>query len=157
MTNYFINILHSSSFFPKINTFTSVSDTYFTSESIRTIVDNILTNSLKVCIDSVIIFSDVKSLSHCFIHWSCKKVQYIIIYKDLNTACNALINEITNSMDCTILKRFIKQGPIEQKCWLTKGILKSIKKRIIYTNDLLKTLVIQIKKHIQSIEISSHK
>lgn len=51
MTNYFINILHSSSLLPTINTFTSIS------ESSRKIVNDILTNSLKVCIDSGIISS----------------------------------------------------------------------------------------------------
>ena len=49
--------------------------------------------------------------------------------KNPNTAYDALINEITHSMDSTIPERYIKQGDTEQKSWLTKGILKSINKK----------------------------
>ncbi len=161
MTNDFINILQSFSFFPTINTFTRVT------ESSRTTIDNILTNSHKASIDSGIIFSDLtdhypivlftdlvkkvddsptkikvkvlneKSLQKLCAHLRTKTWESVYNCKDPNIAYNVLINEITDSMDCSIPERLIKQSAIRQKSWLIKGILKSINKK----NKLYKQLV----------------
>ena len=152
-------MLHSFSFFPTISTFTRVT------ESCRTIIDNIFTNSHKANIDSGIIFSDItdhypivlftdlvkkvdnshtitktkvrvlndKSLQRLCANLQTKSWDSVYNSKDPNTAYNVLINELINSMDCSIPERLVKQSAVRQKTWLTKGILRSInKKNILY-------------------------
>lgn len=55
--------------------------------------------------------------------------QNLGLISDPNIAYNALIDELTDSIDHTIPEKFIKRGVPDKKLWLTKGILKSINKK----------------------------
>ena len=149
--NNFINILHSFSFFPTINTFTRVTP------STKTIIDNIITNILNTSLESgvvlseisdnfpIVLFLDLAGRSSLSRHKIKTKVineetlrclrenlqtnawDEVYNHSDVEAAFDTLTNEITDSIRRIIPERTTIYSPTQKKPWLSKGILQSIK------------------------------
>lgn len=156
-SNEFVNILHSSFFFPTINTFTRVTSTS------STIIDNILTNAHEASLDPAVIITDIsdhfpvvlftdligepdpppnkiknkikvkiindKTLHKLSAHLKTTSWDSVYRCEDPNNAYNALSRIITDSIESIIPEKLIKLHGTKHKAWLTKGILKSINKK----------------------------
>lgn len=149
--NDFINTLHSSSFFPTINTFTRVTPTT------RTIIDNIITNIHSTRLESGIVHTEIsdhfpivlfidlacrpspicqkfktriineKTLQHLNKDLQSRTWDNIFYCNDTDAAFEILTNEITDAIQRTIPEKIITRSKSMQNPWLSKGILKSIK------------------------------
>lgn len=153
----FLNCLYSTSFFPTINVYTRESKTTNTIiDNVLTNIQNTRFDSGVMLSDisdhyPIVLFADLTSkykvksnkssfkqktkvltnkfllkLSELLGHktWDC-------VYKSKtpDEAYNAFINEITDSINITIPEKTISKDANEQNKWLTKGILKSIRKK----------------------------
>lgn len=75
--------------------------------------------------------------------------------KTPDAAYNALIDEITDAVNSTIPEKTIQCDAGDQKIWLTRGILKSIKKKNTLYKRYIKNPTGENKeKNIQNTEIS---
>lgn len=146
----FVNTLHSFSFFCTINQFTRVT------LSTRTVIDNIITNIRNTRLESGVVLSDITdhfpivffldlanknelSLQKTKIKVLNERILKLLIENlqaktwkavydcnNTDTAYDNLINEITNSICCTIPEKNAGHRATGFNPWLTKGILKSI-------------------------------
>ncbi len=151
--NDFINALYASSFFPTINIYTRET------ESSKSVIDNIITNIHNNCFDSGVILSDItdhfpivlfidiakkinevplktkvkvlneKNLMNLSENLRDKTWDSVYSCKSPDAAYNVLIEEITDSINSTIPEKITKCAVGDQKVWLTRGILKSVKKK----------------------------
>lgn len=145
-----MNALHSSSFFPTINTFTRIT------QSSKSIMDNIITNIRSPKLESGVILSDVSdhfpivlfhalsdrpSLPRCKLKtrvineialWcfgeqlQTKTCNNVYICTDASTAYDILSQEITNSVWRVIPEKSVRCNTTSQSPWLSKAILNSI-------------------------------
>lgn len=151
--NDFINTLHSSSFFPSINIFTRVTNTSTTA------IDNIVTNIQNVKLESGALLSDISDHYPTILYFNldykclplCHPVKikvvndrtmhqlkaslqakaWNIVYCccDPDTAYDSLVNEITDSIRCSIPIKTVTRSRAEHKPWLTRAISNSIKQK----------------------------
>uniref|UniRef100_A0A3P9ID92 Reverse transcriptase domain-containing protein n=1 Tax=Oryzias latipes TaxID=8090 RepID=A0A3P9ID92_ORYLA len=135
--NDFINTLFSSSFFPKINKYTRVTEKNKSGVVYSDITDHYpiacyMKLNKKPSIPRTrrkVKVVNTQTLANLISHLQTKRWDAVFNTTDPESAYNSLIEELTDSIIITIPEKTIRQKDIKVKPWITKGILNSIKQK----------------------------